>query len=565
MKRVRITASAARKIPRSLLIAICVIYVIVGLFGRDPWKNEDATGFGVMWTMANGNLTDWLLPNIAGHPIYESGPLILWMGALAIRVFQKWFTAHDAARIVTGLCFYMTCTFVWYGTYLLGRRSELQPFKYAFGGEPEPRVYGRVLADGALLILLACFGLAERGHETTADVGQLTLVTMTIYGLVRSLDKPHQGATWFGISIGCLALASTPLLAFSMWLSGLIVTNLCHTLSLRCIIIISTSIATFIAGTWPAAALQWAPDSQQWLSKWATISIGSFSRSSFSSLSYTAKNLVLFAWPAWPLAICSLYTWWKWYRAPHVCIPMTLAATILILVFLQEHQGNRLFMLLLPPLSIVAAFGLPTLKPSTINAIDWFAVISFTLLASFVWIVWLAGLTGFPLSTARNLYRLVPGFKPEFSWTAFLSAILATAAWIVLVTWRISNSPKVIWRSVVLSSGGTTLMWVLLMTLWLPVINYGRTYRNVAAQISANLPANYKCILTSHVGDGQLASFAYFGQMRFGTHNDDCDVLLQQDSRHSDQLLLNSYEGQLLWEGHRPADRNERFQLYILQ
>ena len=51
---VRLTASATSALPRSLLLAICVIYASFGLFGRDPWKNEDAAGFGVMWTMANG-------------------------------------------------------------------------------------------------------------------------------------------------------------------------------------------------------------------------------------------------------------------------------------------------------------------------------------------------------------------------------------------------------------------------------------------------------------------------------------------------------------------------------
>ena len=35
-----------------------------------------------------------------------------------------------------------------------------------------------------------------------------------------------------------------------------------------------------------------------------------------------------------------------------------------------------------------------------------------------------------------------------------------------------------------LSSAGTTLMWVLVMTLWLPIINYSRTYKDVAEQIA---------------------------------------------------------------------------------
>lgn len=565
MKRVRITASATSALPRSLLIAICVIYVLAGLFGRDPWKNEDAAGFGVMWTMAHGHLSDWLLPNIAGKPIYDSGPLVSWLGALAIRAFS-WLDAPDAARVVTGLCFYATCTFIWYGTYLLGRRPEVQPFKYAFGGEPEPRDYGRTLADGALLILLACFGLAERGHETTSTVGQLTLISMAIYGLVRSLDKPRQGAMWFGLALGGMALASSPMMVLSLWIAGIAAAIVCRPLPLRMLLMVSTPIALLIACTWPLAALKLADGARQWLGEWADIGVDTFSGPSLVSLSYIAKNLALFAWPAWPLAAWSLYSWRGMRRAPHIAIALAFAIVILVLIVLQAHQGNQLFMLTLPALSIIAAFGLPTLKRGTVNAIDWFAVLSFTVLAGFVWIVWLAGITGFPASTARNLRRLVPGFQPEFSWITLISALIVTGAWVALVAWRVSRSPKVLWRSVVLSSGGTTLMWVLLMTLWLPVVNYGRTYRDVAAQIAAHLPADYTCIRTARVGDAQLASFAYFGKMRFGSAEDDCDVLLRQDSQdYSEPLSLAPYEWRQLWEGRRAADRDERFRLYVLQ
>ena len=57
------------------------------------------------------------------------------------------------------------------------------------------------------------------------------------------------------------------------------------------------------------------------------------------------------------------------------------------------------------------------------------------------------------------------------------------------VRWRLSRAPKQIWRPVVISAAGTTLMWVIAMTLWLPSINYGKTYRDVAqAAALAYLP-----------------------------------------------------------------------------
>src|SRR5258708_39353329 len=78
---VRLTASATSALPRWMLLAICIIYASFGLFGRDPWKNEDAAGFGGMWTMANGSGKDWLLPNLVGKALTPDGPLVYWFGA----------------------------------------------------------------------------------------------------------------------------------------------------------------------------------------------------------------------------------------------------------------------------------------------------------------------------------------------------------------------------------------------------------------------------------------------------------------------------------------------------
>ncbi len=230
----------------------------------------------------------------------------------------------------------------------------------------------------------------------------------------------------------------------------------------------------------------------------------------------------------------------------------------------SNHETNLLFLLLLPPLAIMASFGLPTLKREAINAFDWFAVLSFTIVGGFVWLVWIASQTGQPAPIARNLSRLVPGFKPEFNVVSLVAALVVTGCWIALVRWRLARRPKVLWRSVVLSSAGTTLMWVLLMTLWLPLVNFSRTYRDVATQIATHLPPDYTCITPVRLGDAQLASFAYFGNMHFAFDDADCDVLLRQDTQdYNPPAAISAYAWKLVWEGRRPADRDERFRLYV--
>ncbi|KND56618.1 putative inner membrane transmembrane protein [Candidatus Paraburkholderia kirkii] len=561
---VRLTASATSALPRWLLLAICITYASFGLFGRDPWKNEDAAGFGVMWTMANGDARDWLLPNLLGRAPTTDGPLMYWLGASAIRLLSPWVDASNASRVITGLLFCVACAFVWYSTYLLGRRDEAQPFKYAFGGEPEPRDYGRMLADGALLILLAGFGLAERGHETTPQLAQFAGTAMLIYGLVRSLDKPIHGGLVWGAAIGVVGLSSSPVLVFALLLCTLAMTIIVKQVRALPLIIYGLPVAIVLIAAWVLPTLHFFPDDGEWwLRQWWRNSFYSFSGTPSSVFGYAMKNLPLFTWPAWPLAIWAFVSWGGLRRSPHVGVPLSIIGPLLVLVVLQAHETNRLFMLLLPPLSVLATFALPTLKRGAINAIDWFAMLSFTIIGTLVWLVWTAGMIGFPAPMARNLARLAPGFHPEFKLISFVCAVAVTVCWFMLVRWRLARHPKVLWRSVVLSSAGTTLMWVLLMTLWLPVVNYSRTYRDVAEQIAAHLPPDYTCISPVRLGDAQIATFAYFGGMHFA-FDEDCDVILRQDrADYGEPSSMSEFAWKLVWEGRRVADRDERFRLYV--
>lgn len=563
---VRLTASATSALPRVVLLAICLIFAATGLFGRDPWKNEDAAGFGVMYTLAHGGLSDWLQPNVFGRPMPDDGPLMYWLGALSIRLFGALLGAPDAARLVTAALFLGACGLLWYGTYLLGRRPEVQPFKYAFGGEPAPRDYGRTIADGALLILLACFGLAERGHETTPQIAQLFSITLLLYGLVRLTDKPCQGALCWGLGLGLLTMSGNPMMPLFLLVSTAVLNAVAPSLRRASLWWLGLPLALVLALLWPAANWllmpQTAPD---FLYTWMSSGLSRYTGAPGGVLAYALKNFPLFTWPAWPLAIWSFYSWRGLRRAPHVAAPLAVILPLLVLVVLQNHQNNRLFAILLPAMSMMAAFALPTLKRGAINAIDWFAVISFTGLSAFVWLVWIASLTGFPAPLARNLFKLIPGFSASFNPLALVVALAVTACWVLLVHWRVARSPKVLWRSVVLSSAGTTLMWVLLMTLWLPFINYSRTYRDVAAQIASHLPADYRCVQPVRLGDAQIASFGYFGKMRFGNADSGCDVLLRQDSADfGEPESLAPYHWQPVWEGRRAADRDERFRLYLL-
>ncbi|MCS6765654.1 MAG: glycosyltransferase family 39 protein [Candidatus Protistobacter heckmanni] len=569
---VTLTADATRTLPRWILLSICVVYGLSGLFFRDPWKSADAAGFGVMWSMAQGVWYDWLMPNIAGRPYLEHGPLVFWLGGGAIKIFGPVFGAPAAARLITAFSFFSCCALIWRAAYLLGRRPEVQPYEFTFGGQPNPRDYGRAIADSALLAFLACAGLAEHGHETTAAVGQLALVSLLCYGIVRSLDHPRQGSAIAGAALGMLLLAAGPVLAVFLGIATAVAKKICKPLAGLSMLRIVLPIALAVGLVWPLLLwldghLHAGGDGLLHLKQWWRYDFDRYLRGpSWAALTYTGRNILLYTWPLWPLAIWSWRSWGGRRRAPHIAVPLTLAGAVLLLILLQTNAEDMLFMLLAPALAIAAAFGLPTLKRGAGNAIDWFALLVATVIGVFVWLVWLAKMTGYPEQTARNLYRLVPGLRPEFSITALVLALLITAAWVLIVHWRLARARKVIWRSVVISAAGTTLTWVLMMTLWLPTINYARTYRDVVSEAAAALPKEYRCVQAMRMGDAQLASFAYFGQMRFGGPEENCDLLLRYDRQDfGAPTSVSRYHWKLLWEGHRPADRDERFRLYVLE
>ena len=145
-------------------------------------------------------------------------------------------------------------------------------------------------------------------------------------------------------------------------------------------------------------------------------------------------------------------------------------------------------------------------------------------------------------------------------------AACATLFWFALVYWRISRQPSVLWRAVVLSTGGVILCWVLLATLWLPWINYSKSYAGIAVEMASHVKkGKYSCIKTN-VSAAQRASFAYFGNVRFeGFIAEPCDYVLLGDRvpKYNRPISPKTYKRmKLVWEGHRPSDRGERFRLY---
>ncbi|MBM3336829.1 MAG: glycosyltransferase, partial [Betaproteobacteria bacterium] len=562
----RLPAAATITLPRWGLIGLCLLYILPGIIRRDPWKTDDAAGFGVMWTMAHGTMADWLSPNIVGLPMPNDGPLAFWIGAILIKLFG-WIAGDAlAARLSILVFFAIGAASVWRAAYVLGGRGEAQPLKLAFGGQPAALDYGRTLADGALLIYMACLGLLLRSHETATPALHVALVAASFYAAACVFDRARsKDALLLGVALGLLVLTRGWTVPLGLLMAMLLLAALRYQRVLQQLVRFAVPIALLIPLAWVAAHALLVPADQGLAAQWMNGKFLIPGGPALTNIRFVGKTVLWQAWPAWPIALWAIYAW-RTQVSLHILLPAAGIAPLLLLNLAAPVSRDVDLLPLLPPLAILATFGLPTLKRGAINAIDWFSVMTLSAIAAFIWLGWIAKQTGWPAQLAKNAFKLAPGFKPEFNLIALLIALASSVGWALLLQWRLGRRPPVLWRAVVLSTGGLVLCWLLLMTLWLPWLNYGQSYADVAHQINTHLPGNYHCVNARGVGPAQRASFAYLGEVRFSkTADERCEFLLVQDTnvrKQRTQLSVVESEFTLLWQGRRASDRNESFRLF---
>jgi 4-amino-4-deoxy-L-arabinose transferase-like glycosyltransferase len=568
-----IAQSAVRRLPRVALLLFCVAYVLPGFLGREPWKNEDIAAFGIMRELTS-SAANWLQPQLLGQVNAFDALMPYWLGALAIKLLPFADPAF-AVRVPFILLLSLTLLCTWYATYYLARSPQAQPVAFAFGGEAGPVDYARAIADAGLLALIACLGLAQLSHETTPALAQLGFTALAFYAMAAS---PYRSATKIagpalGLSVGLtgLALSGAPTLALLLGTGGALV-EWAH---------MRWGISEAVEHD-PTGAAAIKKQSWQWVLLIAAVTIGVAVLSSAMDLwrwridlpgvgdpsaldewRKMGRLLIWFTWPAWPLALWTLWRWRRHLASRHVGLPLWFAG-MAIAATVTTSSSDRSLLLSLPPLAALGAFALPTFKRSVAALIDWFTLLFFSACAITIWVIWISMQTGFPQQPARNVAKLAPGFEPSFSWFAFLIALAATVAWAWLVRWRTGANRSAIWKSLVLPAGGATLSWLLLMTLWLPLLDYARSYAPMSRQI-ARLVDKKACIEIFGVGGAQAAAFQYHGQLevrQVGT-GAGCPYLVVDAAA---QLRLSQTVNLPDWAFQatvrRPTDKNDNVSIY---
>lgn len=566
----RLTTSAASKLPRTVLWTVGLIYIFAGLFFRDPWKSDDVIGLATMLTAIQYEGWHTLIaPQIGDLAYAEIGPLHIWLGVLSMQLFApllQFFTSDIDALIIASrlpnlIYFLILISTLWQGVFRLASLKAAQPLPLPFGGEPSAIDYGRMLADAALLLCVATVGILWRLHETSAVPLSLAIYSTAFYALTLILKRPWSGATLLGLALGLSFLNQGLWVALSLTLSVIIALALCADLRPKVSnILLTLGVAVVLALAW----LIPVQNHDYWWQQWQQWHLNQIAWPHYKELLRTTRDLLWFLWPSWPLVIIALWQWRSWLRYAHIAIPFSLLIGPSLLLIASQRAFEPEYSLLVVPFTVLAAFALPTLRRAAINSFDWFAVMCFSLTAATIWLGWIAQQTGWPPKIAYSIYRQTQGFDTSIAWPVLLLALAGTAAWASLVFWRLRTHPPALWRGTVLSAGGLITTWLLLVTLWMPALDYARSYRQVSNELYTQitqLPTG-SCVKATGLGLGQRASFYAFNRLNF-SFDTQCTYVLQQSSPKMTEAEQNRFDKpfELLWSGRRGSDRNEYFRL----
>jgi 4-amino-4-deoxy-L-arabinose transferase-like glycosyltransferase len=519
-----------------ILAAMLAFYVLAGLFGRDPWKGEDAIHIGTAWHMLTHG--DWLSPDLAGRAFNEP-PLYYWSASLTGLLFGWLLPMHEALRLASGIWIALALT----GLYYAGRE-----------------LYGQESAAASPLLLAGSAGLLLHAHDAQPMLIALAAYAGGLGSLAALGRKPRLSGTFYGLSLGgCLLGAgispTLTLLAMApvaWWLAADRAKALQG-------LGIGFVIAALVALPWPLVLLTLEPARfHGWL---ATELAPLKTPFSFPGAGRFVALLPWFAFPVLPLAGWTLWTRRKALADPAQSLPLIFLLLTLLLLALAYRPREIPALLLLPPLALLATPGALTLRRGAAAAFDWFSMMAFTVFVAVVWVAWSAMALGWPERLAGRVVVLRPGFVGQVDLVAVAIGVLATAWWI----WLILTAPRSPYRSLTHWTMGCTSLWLLATTLILPWFDYGKSYRPVAEAVARALPADHGCLAERGLSDAQRASLAYFVGIEAAAADSSagrkCNwVLVTGDTRP--ELAAPDGRWTRVWEGNRPGERKEKFRLY---
>jgi len=492
------------------LILFAVFWAFYGLTGRDAWKAEEA--------LALAPVLDWL--GDGGRAWQAPAPLYTVAAGLMAQGAAAWFDIQDGARLASGVFALAGLLFT-----ALAARS----------------LFGPGFGPTAVLSMLGCLGLMLRMHALAPETALLAAWAALLAGVALGRASFLAGGVLIGLALVALALGLRGLPDLAAGL-GLVLLPLLAREWRQPHYYRTLALGLGLLAVLGAGALLYLNGSGH-LGEWLHWHDRFPSR---ATRSHALSEFLWFAWPVWPLALATIWhEHRRLRRARELHLPLLALLVALLASQVPAWSRDGGLLPLLPPLALLAAYGVHTLKRGAAQAFYWFGVACFLFFLFAFWLYFAAIEWGVPAKLAAHVARLTPAYRPGSAGDTALP-LLATGLWLIAIPLfpRATIRPVLVWAS------GMVLIWTLLVALYRPWAEAGWGYRPLIADLSRHLPAG-ACLKVE-------TDPAMRTMLRYHLHpaqRPDCPWLLTSAKRDATPL----------WEGARPRHKQQRYRLYRIE
>lgn len=512
-----------------VLLFLAFVWLWPGIVAHDLWRPGEPVVYAAMQSVQQGQV---IAPQIAGMWFVPHSPVYLWLASLFQAIFVPLgVAAYTAARLAT---------------------VALMALALTAAGAAGRQLLGKYHGRSVVLVLIGCPGIMIFGHELGATAMQFAAACFFACGAALAPRK----AAWGGLLLGTGFLAAfwagnlPPVLLAAVIALLLPLHPYWRTRRYLLAAVGAAAIVLPIMPTWPYFLAKLHPQAfAQWQENalWVSGSLKDFS---------VAEDLLWYALPAWPLAVWTLYKR-EVFRQPagFFCVLWLVVAAAFLPVLGTFGQNALLW--LLPPLGILSAASLDSLRRGAAAFLNWFGIMLFGALAAAIWLAFFAVNYGFPAALARYAHSVNPHFTPH--WNYF--PMLVAAAFIPLWLWAVTRKNIRGRQAVTNWAAGMTLAWTLLLSLFLPWLDSRKSdaayvaamYRALPEETLARLENGSECIASPSTY--LIAAWQEYGGIALQRAPADCRYFLNILSA----AALADNRDPIVWIGSRNTDSGEYF------
>jgi hypothetical protein len=525
------------------LFALIGFWLLSGIVGREPWKPEPIY-IGILQSLLDEIATggrDWWTPWVAGVAQHNEFILIHWINAPLVLLAKTLLPLHEAARVSTA---------VWAGFGVIAIALAAR------------RWSGGHISYLAAIIAIGCAGFYELAHKYSPDITVFAALAIALYGCAELPAHPRR-ATALLVAGVVSAFAARSALGYLMVALPMALLCLAPVFSMyRVVLVRALLLATLLCGIYLVAfALRDSGGFEGWID--ADFGFKLEDRDRFGPTFYLG-TLLWFAWPAWPIAVWLITLRVRgfaggWQRGEVVAPAVFFVSGFALIGLLTEPRASHA-LYLLPPLVVLAAFGVDTLKRTWYALIDWFGILVLGITALLAVLVASAVYYGWPPMFAHWLAVYVPGFTGTLPSLGYGVALLAFVVWIALIQPAHQHAR----RALINWAGCVTFLWIVAQALLATPHNYTIAYRGVFTELSKAWPSN-GCVNSIDLSTSQAAMLFYYVDRQTepvdAAVEAQCAFVLLQRYR-GEPIGLPEPEYKLRFRGNRPGDNAEAFELY---